>query len=246
MLKQMIAVKAQRKKALALLIDPDKINTSIQLEKWIDLIKHAQIDFVFVGGSLITNFSENSVIEHLKANISLPVVLFPGTWNQLHQEADAVLFLSLISGRNPELLIGQHVHAAPLIRNMGLEAIATGYMLVDCGSQTAASYVSQTMPLPFDKPEIAAATALAGEMLGLKCLYIDGGSGANRPVSAAMIQAVNAVTSVPIIVGGGIRNEEQLADAYDAGADIVVVGTAIEQAPELLFAFSDICAERNK
>lgn len=246
MLKQMITVKAQRKKALALLIDPDKINTPIQLERWIDLIKHAQIDFVFVGGSLITNFSENDVIAHLKENISLPVVLFPGTWNQLHQEADAVLFLSLISGRNPELLIGQHVHAAPLIRNMGLEAIATGYMLVDCGSQTAASYVSQTMPLPFDKPEIAAATALAGEMLGLKCLYIDGGSGANRPVSAAMIQAVNAVTSVPIIVGGGIRNEEQLADAYDAGADIVVVGTAIEQAPELLFAFSDICAERNK
>lgn len=246
MLKQMITMRAQRKKALALLIDPDKINTTLQLERWIDLIKHAQIDFVFVGGSLITNFNEIDLIAHLKAKISLPVVLFPGTWNQLHPEADAVLFLSLISGRNPELLIGQHVHAAPLIKQMGLEAIATGYMLVDCGNQTAASYVSQTMPLPFDKPEIAAATALAGEMLGLKCLYIDGGSGANRPVSATMIQAVHSITSIPIIVGGGIRNEEQLADAYDAGADIVVVGTAIEQAPELLFAFSDICAERNK
>lgn len=239
-------LKAHGKKSLALLIDPDKVSSSDELTKFSQLIKHSAVDFVFVGGSLITRQHTLDVVSFMKDNLDVPVVLFPGTWNQLHPKADAVLFLSLISGRNPELLIGQHVHAAPLIKEMKLEVISTGYMLVDCGNQTTASYISQTMPLPYHKPEIAAATALAGEMLGLKCLYLDGGSGAEKPVDANMIRAVAATTNVPLIVGGGIRNEEQLSEAYAAGADIVVVGTAIEQVPELLFSMADIRSEHNK
>lgn len=239
-------MKGQGKKALALLIDPDKVSSINDLNKLSQLIQHSSVDFIFVGGSLLTKPNAVDVIGYLKERLKVPVILFPGTWNQLDPKADAMLFLSLISGRNPDLLIGQHVHAAPLIKKMNIEAISTGYMLVDCGSQTTASYISQTMPLPYNKPEIAASTALAGELLGLKCLYLDGGSGAQKPVSVDMIRAVASVTTVPLIVGGGIRNEDHLSDAYNAGADIVVVGTAVEQAPELLFSFSDIRSEYNK
>jgi putative glycerol-1-phosphate prenyltransferase len=150
-----------------------------------------------------------------------------------------VLFLSLISGRNPELLIGHHVTAAPCVKAMGLEAIPTGYMLVDGGRMTTAHYVSQTQPVPYDKPAIAAATALAGELLGLRSIYLDTGSGAKKNVSAEMIAAVRKTVQLPIIVGGGIHEGRIARDLCEAGADVIVVGTAIEQDPEVVFALSE-------
>ena len=166
------------------------------------------------------------------------MVLFPGSPAQLSQHADAVLFLSLISGRNPELLIGHHVTAAPTVKALGLEAIPTGYMLVDGGKPTTVSYVSQTAPIPYDKPGIAACTALAGELLGLRTIYMDTGSGALRTVSPAMIAAVRQAVDLPIIIGGGIRDVETARRLCDAGADVLVLGTAFEQDPELIFAMS--------
>ncbi len=174
------------------------------------------------------------------------MVLFPG--NSLHIEptADAILFLSLISGRNPEFLIGQHVIAAPLLRKSGLEVLPTGYMLVDSGAQTTVSYISGTMPLPADKPGVAACTAMAGEMLGLQLMYLDAGSGARRPVSPDMIAAVRSVVDVPIIVGGGINSGEKAYNALKAGADLIVVGNGIEQDPDLLPQLSAVVREINQ
>jgi putative glycerol-1-phosphate prenyltransferase len=173
-----------------------------------------------------------------KQHIEKPIVIFPGSPEQISEEADAILLLSLISGRNPELLIGNHVQAAPRLAKSQLEIISTGYMLIDCGKSTTASYISQTFPIPYNKPEIAAVTAMAGEMIGMKCMYLDGGSGAEQPVSTAMIKAVREAVETPIIVGGGIRHEDQVREAFLAGADLVVVGTAIEENPEMLFALS--------
>ncbi|MFN6378272.1 MAG: geranylgeranylglyceryl/heptaprenylglyceryl phosphate synthase [Flavobacteriales bacterium] len=235
-----LEAKQSGRKMLTLLIDPDKIKGDAHLEKWIQLIRHSHTDFVFVGGSLLTNNQMDEVVKTLKEHLSVPVVLFPGNWNQISNHADALLFLSLISGRNPDLLIGQHVHAAPILKTTQLEVISTGYMLVDCGRQTTASYMSHTLPIPYNKPDIAAATALAGEYIGMKLIYLDGGSGAEQPISRAMIKKVASTVSLPIIVGGGIRTEEDAAAAYNAGADIVVVGTAVENEPELLFTFNEI------
>jgi putative glycerol-1-phosphate prenyltransferase len=235
-----LEAKQSGKKMLALLIDPDKIKGEEHLEKWIQLVRHSQTDFVFVGGSLLTNNQMDTIVNALKENLTVPIVLFPGNWNQISNHADALLFLSLISGRNPDLLIGQHVHAAPILKTTQLEVISTGYMLIDCGRQTTASYMSHTLPIPYNKPDIAAATALAGEYLGMKLIYLDGGSGAEQPISRAMIKKVASTVALPVIVGGGIRTEEDAAAAYNAGADIVVVGTAVENEPELLFTFNEI------
>ena len=175
-----------------------------------------------------------------KSKLDIPVVLFPGDVTQVSAEADALLFLSLISGRNADLLIGRQVLAAPKIKQCGLETIATGYMLIDCGQPTTASYISGTQPIPYNKPDIALATAMAGEMLGLQCLYLDGGSGADKPISLEMIAAVKQNTTLPLIVGGGIRNEEQAKQAWEAGANIIVIGTAFEEDPEMLIDISSL------
>lgn len=221
------------KKALAVLLDPDKLDPA-GTERICQLIRETRVDFVLVGGSLLTEDRFEQVVQQVKSAVCCPVILFPGSATQVHGAADALLLLSVISGRNPELLIGQHVLAAPRIKALALETLATGYMLVESGVATTALYVSQTTPLPRHKPEIAAATALAGEMLGLQLLYLDGGSGAKFPVPEATIQAVRANTSLPIIVGGGIRSEAEARAAWQAGADIVVIGTAFEEQPELL------------
>lgn len=233
-------LRREGRKGLAVLIDPDKVESTAALTRMASLIRHSGADFVYAGGSLMVEDKFHDVLRAIRSSIDLPVVLFPGNVQQISAEADALLFLSLISGRNPELLIGQHVAAAPVLRKMSLEVISCGYMLVDCGKQTTAGYISQTLPLPYDKPEIAMATAIAGEMLGFKTLYLDGGSGAEKPISVDMIKAVRAHTQVPLMVGGGIRDEAHLQAAYTAGADVVVVGTAFEEAPELLFAFNDV------
>ncbi len=236
---QLEDAKVRGRKLLAVLIDPDFGQDEALLERTVQNACMAKADLLFVGGSLLTSASFDRCVDLVKRWSDRPVVLFPGSPAQLSRHADAVLFLSLISGRNPELLIGHHVTAAPTIKALGLEAIPTGYMLVDGGKPTTVSYVSQTVPIPRDKPGIAAATALAGELLGLRTIYLDTGSGADRTVSPEMVATVRRTVQLPIIVGGGIRDAATARGLCDAGADVVVVGTAFEQDPELIFALSE-------
>ncbi|TNE81654.1 MAG: geranylgeranylglyceryl/heptaprenylglyceryl phosphate synthase [Bacteroidetes bacterium] len=218
-------------KMLAVLIDPDHVEN---LEESVRRCNASGVDLIFLGGSLITSGSIDETIRQIKSLTDIPVLLFPGDELQISSEADALLLLSLISGRNADLLIGKHVIAAPYLKKSGLELIATGYMLIDGGKITTASYISGSVPIPADKPEIAMCTALAGEMLGLKLMYMDAGSGAANPVSEAMIQAVRKAVDTPIVVGGGIRSTAQAVAAWNAGADIVVVGNAIEDDNSLI------------
>jgi phosphoglycerol geranylgeranyltransferase len=238
-LEHILAAQRSGKRQLAVLIDPDFGQDEARLERTVQHACMGKADLLFVGGSLLTSASFDRCVRRVKEIADRPVVLFPGSPAQLSKHADAVLFLSLISGRNPELLIGHHVTAAPAVRALGIEAIPTGYMLVDGGRPTTVSYVSQTIPLPHDKPGIAACTALAGELLGLRAIYMDTGSGAQRTVSGKMISAVRATVSCPIIVGGGIRDAATASELCDAGADVLVVGTAFEQDPELIYAMSE-------
>ena len=222
----------QNKKKLALLIDPDKQSDGT-LRNISQSAEKELVDFIFVGGSLVTS-STSHAIAVIKEHFSRPVILFPGNASQVSANADAILFLSLISGRNAEFLIGNHVLSAPVIKNAKLEAIPTGYLLIDCGGATSVEYMSNTRPIPYNKPDIAVATALAGEMLGLKALYLEGGSGANTFVNPEIIKRVKLSCSIPIIVGGGIKTPETLQQIYECGADIAVIGTIIEKQPTLL------------
>ncbi|MBD79457.1 MAG: geranylgeranylglyceryl/heptaprenylglyceryl phosphate synthase [Crocinitomicaceae bacterium] len=238
LLNKFIQFKTSGQKGLAVLIDPDKADSK-GLIKRIELAQQCSVDFIFLGGSMVNGNEIGEVIDLIRAYCSIPVVLFPGSSLQLNEKADAVLFLSLISGRNPEYLIGNHVTVAPYLKKMGVEVLPTGYMLVDGGVQTTASYISNSTPLPNNKPMIAQATALAGEMLGMKLIYMDAGSGAMNPIAKELIESVAGQIDCPLIVGGGITNEEQLLSAYKAGADIVVVGNAIEQNAELIERLTD-------
>ncbi|MDD4847272.1 MAG: geranylgeranylglyceryl/heptaprenylglyceryl phosphate synthase [Bacteroidales bacterium] len=221
--------RANHQKMLAVLIDPDKIN---HVDFFTRSLKNVSIDFFFVGGSLLNGSSLFDCIDKLKS--TAPVVIFPGDNFHISDNADAILLLSLISGRNAEMLIGKHVAAAPYLKKSGLEIVPTGYMVINTGAMTSVSYMSQTFPLPYDKNDIAVATALAGEMLGLKLIYLDGGSGAQKTVSCSMVKAIRENSSLPIIVGGGIKTAEQAADLCNAGADVIVVGNVLEKNPELL------------
>jgi putative glycerol-1-phosphate prenyltransferase len=216
------------KKLLAILVDPDK--ASDEFVKGITTnAKDIGADLFLVGGSLLTDGDLDATIKKLKSNSNIPVIIFPGSTNQLSEQADAILFLSLLSSRNPEMLIGQQVVAAPYIKKAKLEPISTAYLLVDSGRQTTASYMSNSTPIPANKAEIAASTALAGDYLGMEFIYLDAGSGADNPVPTEMIEKVKSYTSKPLFVGGGINNEEKLEAAYKAGADIVVIGNAFEK-----------------
>lgn len=223
------------KKMIALLIDPDRTKGG-DLDSLIERSQLFLPDFILVGGSLLTE-DVSPVYQQLKRSLSIPLVTFPGSVNQVSNLADGILFLSLISGRNPELLIGNHVVAAPLLRKSGVEIISTGYVLVDGGVVTSVQYMSNTTPVPCNKLDIASATALAGEYLGMKLIYLEAGSGAKNPVSKEMIAAVKSTISIPLMVGGGVNTPQKLSDAFEAGADVVVVGTAIEKSPELLNEF---------
>ncbi len=236
---QLQTARAQGRKQLAVLIDPDFGQDETRLDRTVQKACMAKADYIFVGGSLLTSSSFDRCVKRVKELSDRPVVIFPGSPTQLSAHADAVLFLALISGRNPELLIGHHVIAAPTVKALGIEAIPTGYMLVDGGRPTTVSYVSQTVPIPHDKPAIAAATALAGSLLGLRTIYMDTGSGARRTVSPEMIAAVREQVDLPIIVGGGIRDAETARRLCDAGADVLVVGTAFEEDPERIFEMSE-------
>ncbi|MFQ3575637.1 MAG: geranylgeranylglyceryl/heptaprenylglyceryl phosphate synthase, partial [Cytophagales bacterium] len=225
--------------------DPDNIEKA----DCVKLVRNAvenKIDFLFVGGSLITQNNLSGILKVIKNECEIPVILFPGSNLHIDSQADALFFLSLISGRNPDLLIGQHVIAAPILKRTSLEILPTGYMLVDGGRPTTVSYVSNTYPLPSDKPTIAACTAMAGEMLGMKLIYMDAGSGAIKPISQKMIGQVKRSISIPLIVGGGITSPDLAADAWHAGADVVVVGNGIEDNPNLLFFLSEKVQELNE
>ncbi len=233
-LDSIIQAKGEGKKLLAILIDPDSIQDADQVLDVVRKAEDASVDYIFFGGSLITKTEDFDSLKMIKEITTIPVVLFPSSPAQIRSEADAILFLSLLSGRNPEYLIGHHVTAAPILKNSRLEVLPTGYLLIGCGRPTTAEYISGTQPIPYHKPGIAAATAMAGEMLGLKLIYLDGGSGADKAVSAEMISEVRKSVDLPLIVGGGIRSSEAAAKAYEAGADMIVVGNGAEENPDLI------------
>lgn len=229
--------RGQGRKLIALLVDPDKASESY-LSQLIPAAISAGVDYFLVGGSLIAEGNFSQCVKALKKQHTIPVIIFPGNSMQVSGEADAILFLSLISGRNPEFLIGQQVKAAPLVKRYELESIPTGYILVDGGRMTAAQYMSNTLPVPADKPEIAATTAIAGELLGLQCIYMDAGSGAQHTVPMATIRAVRKSVQTPIIVGGGIKSADDAKYIFEAGADMIVIGTAAEKDPEFIAQFT--------
>jgi phosphoglycerol geranylgeranyltransferase len=226
LLQEIIGDSIKGRKKLALLLDPDEYNKSHLDNLFSNDFNH--IDYFFVGGSLIKEAEQENLIQHLRTISSKPIILFPGSSGHISSNADAILFLSLLSGRNPEYLIGQQVISAPLVKRSKLEVLSTAYLLVDGGRSTTVQYMSNTFPLPNDKPDIAACTALAGKYMGFSLIYLDAGSGAQKPISASMISAVKKETGLPLIVGGGIKSYEQMEEAYDAGADVVVIGNAIQ------------------
>ncbi|MBK3518167.1 geranylgeranylglyceryl/heptaprenylglyceryl phosphate synthase [Carboxylicivirga marina] len=225
----------RNEKQLAVLIDPDKFSFE-RISEIKHLFAQSPPDLLLVGGSLISA-DTSRFIKELKLHVDLPVILYPGSSMHVCKQADAVLFLSLISGRNPEFLISHHVAAAPALKKHNIEAISTGYMLIDGGANTSVQYVSQSLPIPSEKNDIAIATALAGQFLGMKTIYMDAGSGAKKSISPSMINAVKEAIDIPLMVGGGIRTEEGVRKACKAGADIVVVGNILEQDMSLLTGF---------
>ena len=231
--KKITQSKKNGKKLFAILIDPDK-QDSKDLLKIIEKCNSTKVDMFFVGGSLLTNDYLKNCITTIKNNSKIPVVLFPGNAMQVDEQADAILFLSLISGRNAEMLIGKQVITAPILKKSSLEVIPTGYMLIDSGKQTTVSYMSNTTPIPHDKEQVAKCTALAGEMLGLKMIFMDGGSGALNPISTKMIRSVSKTIDVPLVIGGGINSGKKAIENCKAGADIIVVGNAIEKNERLI------------
>src|SRR5436190_18618750 len=230
--------KRQGKKSFAVLIDPDKVNKPM-LDELTELCIAAKVDYFLVGGSLVISNHLDECVKHIKQNSNIPVILFPGSPSQISKYADALLYLSLISGRNPELLIGQHVVSAPAVRQSGLEILPTGYMVIDGGAPTTVSYISNASPIPSDKNEIAMCTAMAGEMLGMRLIYMDSGSGAKRPITEMMIEKVASHIEAPLIVGGGIADPEKAYRNCKAGADVIVVGNAIEKDTTLIKEMSD-------
>lgn len=234
------------RKALAVLIDPDKVDNLSACRQLVRMGTESHVDFFLVGGSLITRDNFGEVVRAVKEESNRPVILFPGSNLHIESSADAILFLSLISGRNPEMLIGQHVVAAPVLRRSGLEVIPTGYVLVGSGEPTTVSYMSNTTPIPPDKPSVVACTAMAGEMLGLKMIYLEGGSGADRPIDPKTIRLVRKSVSVPLVVGGGINDRYKAQRALEAGADVLVVGNALEKDPQLLAELGVLVQQQNR
>lgn len=230
----LLRVRHQRGAGFIVLVDPDKLPED-RLPAFVARCAEADVDAFFVGGSLLQATMFERYVQRMKAVSPLPVIGFPGSLGQLTAALDAVLYLSVISGRNPEYLFGQHVHAAPLIRRLGLEPIPTGYMLIESGRVTTAQYMSHTLPIPRHKPDVAAATALAAEMMGMRLLYADGGSGADEAVPDAVVEAVTDVCRTPLLVGGGLRTPRDVEQKVQAGAAFVVVGNAIEQHPDAGF-----------
>ena len=221
--------KRQNEKRFAVLLDPDKIPTGEELYKWLNEIEQSRATDILIGGSHLSKGNTEELVKNAKKQTSLPVVLFPGSPEQVTEHADVLLFLSLVSGRNADLLIGRHVEAAPLIMVMDIETIAKAYLLVGDGPLTTAAYITQTLPIPSAKPELAVATASAAVLLGMQAIYLDAGSGAANSIPTEVVSAVSNAVDVPIIVGGGIQDFEGMERVWAAGADLVVLGTVLEK-----------------
>ena len=226
------------RKQLAVLIDPDKqsIEKAIKLAK---IATKAKVDLFLVGGSLVFSKSENT-INAIKENTDIPVYLFPGSVLQICKKADGIFLISLISGRNPDFLIGHHVMAAPFLKKSNIDIVPVGYILIDSGKKTSVQYMSDTQAIPYNKTDIAVATAIAGEMTGKKLIYLEAGSGADKSISTDMIKKVKENINIPLIIGGGIKTEKEFTEICRAGADIIVVGTAFERNNTLIEKFSQI------
>lgn len=213
---------------IAILIDPDKFKSESELLFYLEKVSYANPNLVFIGGSTVSKSDFQNCVKLAKTKISSPIVIFPGASHQLSEYADSILFLSLISGRNPDYLIGHHISSVTDLEQMNIEIIPTSYMLIDGGKKTSVEYISNTNPIPKDAFSIARKTALAGKYLGHQLLYADAGSGAKDCISEEMINTLSKVQS-PLIVGGGIRNVEQITKAHNAGANLVVIGNKIEE-----------------
>lgn len=219
---------SQREKLLAVLIDPDKMKLD-HLEGFMGKLSKSPATHVFVGGSTVEGHDTDTLIRELNKWTSLPMIIFPGDVSQISAHADALLMLSLVSGRNPEYLIGKQIEAVSVLRPMQLEIIPTGYLLIENGKETAVERVTQTQPLKRENIQEIVDTAKAAELLGMKCIYLEAGSGALAPISSKIIKAVKNELQIPLIVGGGIKSNTQLSDAYASGADLVVIGNAFEE-----------------
>lgn len=233
------------KKLLAILIDPDDVFTDELLEKTIRSLKKFPPDLILLGGSIITKGDLGLIAKRIKSENIAPLLIFPGDYQQLTEHADGTLLLSLISGRNPQYLIGEHVKASMKLAKINKEILSTGYILVDCGVATSVEYMSNTKPIPYSKNQIACATALAGEQLGMKLIYLEGGSGAQKSISADMIRAVKSVLTIPLFVGGGIKDLTLAQKAWESGADVIVVGTAFFQNQTFLKELIELKLELN-
>jgi putative glycerol-1-phosphate prenyltransferase len=237
---QQVTDDLKTRKLFALQVDPDK-HTPASLEQVARSAECNRVDFILAGGSLVFKPIEET-ITILRQHTRIPLILFPGNILQISPLADGILLLCLISGRNPEYLIGNHVIAAPLLRQSGLEIIPTSYILIENGRSTSVEYISNTRPIPADKVDLAIATAMAGEMLGHRMIYLEAGSGAMTPVSTRLISEVRKNINIPLIVGGGINTPDKIENLYRAGADVIVVGTAVEDEPSMLDTLCDAAA----
>ncbi len=237
---RLLDVRDRKGSGYFVLIDPDKREES-EILNLAGVCAESGVDAILVGSSLLLSNRFNSTIQAIKKQYAIPIIIFPGSTIQLSEHADALLFLSLISGRNPEFLIGTQVLGAPIVRKMGLEAISTGYMLVDSGRVTAAEFMSNSKPIPRDKPDIAVAHAMAGEYLGMKLIYLEAGSGASHTVPENMIEAVSGYVQIPVVVGGGIRTPEEARRKVEAGASFIVTGNVLEESgsTDLIREFSE-------
>ncbi len=226
------------------LIDPDRKNDHT-IENQIKLANDSDVDAIFVGGSLMMDSKCAQRVKKIKALSNIPVIFFPGGVGQLNPHYDAILFMSVLSGRNPHYLIGEQVIAAPLIKDMGIETISTGYILLDGGAGSTVEFMSGSRPIPMHRRDVVIAHALAGQYLGMNLIYLEAGSGANQPVSSTIIKAVHDAIDIPIIVGGGIQSPETASIAVEAGASIIVTGTAIEKDSNIMKDFADAIHWKN-
>jgi len=233
------------KKSLAILIDPDDVYTDELLDKTIKSLKKFPPDLILIGGSIITKGNLDTIAKKIKGENIAPILIFPGDYQQLTEHTDATLLLSLLSGRNPQYLIGEHVKASMKLAKINKEILPTGYLLIDCGVTTSVEYMSNTQPIPYSKNQIACATAIAGEQLGMKIIYLEGGSGAQKPISAEMIRSVKSVLTIPLFVGGGIKDLNLAQKAWESGADVIVVGTAFFQNQAFLKELNELKMELN-
>ncbi len=223
----LLSVKEEKGAGYIVLIDPDK-NSEKSLEEKISKINECGVDAIFVGGSLILDNNCEKRVKMIKSLSKLPIIFFPGGISQLNKYYDAMLFMSILSGRNPHYLIGEQVIAAPIVKDLGIETIPTGYLIIDGGSNSSVQFMSGSNPIPIEKPDILVAHALAAQYLGKKILYLESGSGAKNPIPNHLLEAVKRYIDIPIIVGGGIRTPESAYEKVQAGASFVVTGTAIE------------------